>query len=105
MQVLFDFEMVGSKPPLEDAPLYSLIREFFITKFQPLDEEIQRYLPQNDVPTVVISMHDDTLSTIPYNIPSNFFDRLNHCVSPADFDAFQDSVIALNKKKKNYNKN
>ena len=104
VKVLFDFEVVGNHPPVEDAPLYSLIREFFVRKFEPLDQEIQQYLPQNDVPTVVISMHDDILSTIPYNIPSQLFDRLNQCVSPAEFDAFQDTMIAMNKKKKNFNK-
>jgi len=96
MKVLFDFEIDESIPREASNFVYEKVREFFKSKFQPLDKKIERYLEKGEVALVVISMHGSTLKTIPYNIPSHLIDELNGCVTPEEFNTFQDKLIETN---------
>jgi hypothetical protein len=97
MKVLFDFELDESLPHRKNDFLYEKIRNFFASRYTPLEKEIESYLNEDEVFFVLLCMDENTLKAVPYNVPPSLSDAFRQCVTHEDFNAFQDELMQRNK--------
>jgi len=95
MEILFDFEIYPHLEREVTDMAYDLIRDFYTQKTALVAKEIDNYIKPSEYAVFIISIHEDTLTTIPFNIPPHLIEKLNACITEEEFDAFQDRIIAL----------